>query len=256
VKAISLWQPWATLVACGAKRIETRSWPTPYRGPLAIHAAKRWTIDEQVLLSDPHFRAALAVALQEKVWQGPNLPLGSVVALATLRDCLPTTPANLARLGIAEDPWEAEFGNYAPGRFMWVLEDVLSVVPIPARGAQGLWDWERPDAIESTPLRIPHKSALKREACLRMLRAKRDGQEGLTLHLDTCPRRQGADRVECVCGVTVMSDFLRWLQAKNQEWQAEAEAAAETARASRPARPPTKARAGRPRTDAPTLPGF
>ncbi len=40
MKAITLHQPWATLVAVGAKRIETRSWATSYRGPLAIHAAR------------------------------------------------------------------------------------------------------------------------------------------------------------------------------------------------------------------------
>jgi hypothetical protein len=40
MKALTLTQPWATLVAIGAKTIETRSWPTSYRGPLAIHAAK------------------------------------------------------------------------------------------------------------------------------------------------------------------------------------------------------------------------
>ncbi len=39
MKAITLWQPWASLIAIGAKKIETRSWATKYRGPLAIHAA-------------------------------------------------------------------------------------------------------------------------------------------------------------------------------------------------------------------------
>ena len=38
IKLISLWEPWATLMAIGAKRIETRSWRTPYRGWLAIQA--------------------------------------------------------------------------------------------------------------------------------------------------------------------------------------------------------------------------
>ncbi len=42
MKALTLTQPWAHLVAVGAKRVETRSWPTPYRGPLAIHAAQGW----------------------------------------------------------------------------------------------------------------------------------------------------------------------------------------------------------------------
>lgn len=40
MKALSLWQPWATLIAIGAKQYETRGWSTPYRGPLIIHAAK------------------------------------------------------------------------------------------------------------------------------------------------------------------------------------------------------------------------
>ena len=42
MRALSLWQPWASGIALGAKRIETRSWSTPYRVPIAIHAAKKW----------------------------------------------------------------------------------------------------------------------------------------------------------------------------------------------------------------------
>jgi hypothetical protein len=36
MKALTLIQPWASLVAIGAKRVETRGWRTSYRGPLAI----------------------------------------------------------------------------------------------------------------------------------------------------------------------------------------------------------------------------
>ena len=39
MKAITIWQPWASMLACGAKQYETRSWATKYRGPIAIHAA-------------------------------------------------------------------------------------------------------------------------------------------------------------------------------------------------------------------------
>lgn len=46
MKALSLWQPWATLIANGAKQIETRSWSTSYRGPILIHAAKRKVLKE------------------------------------------------------------------------------------------------------------------------------------------------------------------------------------------------------------------
>ncbi len=41
MKAITIWQPWASLIACGAKKFETRSWATNYRGPIAIHVAKK-----------------------------------------------------------------------------------------------------------------------------------------------------------------------------------------------------------------------
>jgi hypothetical protein len=41
MKAITLWQPWATLLAVGCKHMETRSWPTKYRGEILIHASKK-----------------------------------------------------------------------------------------------------------------------------------------------------------------------------------------------------------------------
>ncbi|TWH47470.1 ASCH domain-containing protein [Sporomusa sp. KB1] len=44
MKAITILQPWASLLACGAKQIETRSWPAKYRGPIAIHTGKTWTM--------------------------------------------------------------------------------------------------------------------------------------------------------------------------------------------------------------------
>lgn len=50
MKAISLWQPWASLVAVGAKKIETRSWATKYRGSLAIHATKKWNLELSEML--------------------------------------------------------------------------------------------------------------------------------------------------------------------------------------------------------------
>lgn len=66
MKAISLWQPWATLIATGAKQIETRSWATSYRGPIAIHAAKRKVRKELIELAEwEEYRAALGVTTME-----------------------------------------------------------------------------------------------------------------------------------------------------------------------------------------------
>lgn len=42
MKVLTLHQPWASLIALGVKTIETRSWSTAYRGPLAIHAGSTW----------------------------------------------------------------------------------------------------------------------------------------------------------------------------------------------------------------------
>jgi len=39
--ALSIWQPWAWLIANGYKDIENRTWWTKFRGPFLIHASKR-----------------------------------------------------------------------------------------------------------------------------------------------------------------------------------------------------------------------
>lgn len=45
MKAISLWQPWASLWIAGVKVCETRHWATSHRGTLLVHAAKKLCID-------------------------------------------------------------------------------------------------------------------------------------------------------------------------------------------------------------------
>ena len=128
MRCISLWQPWASAVALGLKTIETRHWSTRYSGPLAIHAAKRWTADVR------EDAATLAAAYDARL---ATPPLGVIVAVARLVRC-EQTERILAR-GIS--PMEEDFGNYGPGRFGWILDDVRAfATPIPFRGAQGLFD--------------------------------------------------------------------------------------------------------------------
>lgn len=129
MKAITLWEPWATAIARGLKRIETRGWATRYRGPLAIHAAAR-----KVTLFDlpglaPHFAGADVTEA--------DLAFGCVVATATL--------ARVVRVEDIRDtlsPRELVFGNYNDGRYAWVLEDITRLAnPAPAQGRQGLWSY-------------------------------------------------------------------------------------------------------------------
>lgn len=125
MKAISLWQPWASAIALGHKRIETRHWFTNYRGPLAIHAAKRWT-REQIDFA----RSERALARLPE-----QLPLGAIVATCRLVDvqCSEELAPQVSAL-------ERLYGNFAPGRFGWILEDITPLaIPVPFTGKQGFF---------------------------------------------------------------------------------------------------------------------
>jgi activating signal cointegrator 1 len=140
MKALTVMQPWATLVALGAKRIETRSWSTSYRGPLAIHASSRISREAAVICREPPFREALAAGGYDEesgsVINPFGLPLGAVIAVATLVDV-----QRITREHAPAEP-ERSFGDYAPGRFAWLLDHVRRLPePVAAKGALGLWEW-------------------------------------------------------------------------------------------------------------------
>jgi hypothetical protein len=110
VKALTLHQPWASLIAEGVKRYETRAWTTRYRGPIAIHAG-----------------------LRTVPGVGHGLPHGCIVAIADLVDVLPSDQ-------VTADVVQRCVGDLAPGRYAWVLDDVRKLdLPIHCGGAQGLW---------------------------------------------------------------------------------------------------------------------
>ena len=131
MKALSIIQPWASLIALGAKKIETRSWRTEYREPVAIHASKRIPEDCWLLCFEEPFKTALA-----EFFMGNSIyiPTGSIVAIATIADCIPVEQIS------PELATEIAFGNYEPGRFAWLLTAVKRFQrPIQCKGAQGLW---------------------------------------------------------------------------------------------------------------------
>lgn len=169
MKAITIWQPWASLLACGAKKFETRSWSTSYRGPIAIHAGIAFNN------SFPEGFAEVAHASLKKSMPGftfmHELPRGAIIATAELVNCWyivhnPGTDIDVARhipIGaesMTQDkhapdfadyfiPSEREmiFGNWTPGRYAWEIANIkLLDTPIPAKGKQGLWNWEAAQA--------------------------------------------------------------------------------------------------------------
>jgi hypothetical protein len=142
MKTLSLHQPWASLVAAGEKKIETRSWDTKYRGPIAIHASKSMPEYARDFCYEPGVHTMLVRAgFGQTGFRGSDvggLPLGAVVATAQLVGVSPVEALDLSRLGK-----ERILGNFAAGRFAWFLEDIMSVrPPRPARGSLGLWDWD------------------------------------------------------------------------------------------------------------------
>lgn len=190
MKFLTIRQPWASLIAIGAKTIETRPFGTAYRGPLAIHAGKaRPPVIDFGEWSVPPVADLLCR------W-GPDLGtfpterhpmrLGAVVAVCDLVDVVPivempvyvhprhenrresdvpyySLPATYVcgRGGNeGDDPalWLIEngsryvnqrpfpiddqlpFGDFTPGRYAWLLDNVRPIDPIPMKGAQGLRD--------------------------------------------------------------------------------------------------------------------
>jgi len=130
MKAITLWQPWATLIAIGVKPFETRSWATSYRGPLAIHAGKT---REGLRLCEGETEIERALAKAGYTLQ--SVPMGVVVCTARLAEVLTTEEIYKRDL---IDP----FGDYSADRFGWRLVDIEPLnPPLPATGKQGLWEW-------------------------------------------------------------------------------------------------------------------
>ena len=148
MKALTILQPWASLIQIGAKRIETRSWTSTYRGPLAIHAGKGATTDVIRLTFTEPFKSVLRAAGYQFF---SVLPRGALIATCQLVSVIPT--ATLTERGVYEwtDPdgrdyhyelteQERAFGDYRPGRYAWLLADVQALpTPVPVRGSLGLW---------------------------------------------------------------------------------------------------------------------
>ncbi len=126
MKALTLTQPWASAVAKGIKAVETRSWSTPYRGWMAIHAAKGWKIEDREF--------ALEEAFRFLEMYPEDYPRGAVVAVAKVTRIEPAGQAKVSDI-------ERLFGVFETGRFAWFLDEVYEFAkPVPAVGKQGLWD--------------------------------------------------------------------------------------------------------------------
>lgn len=146
MKAITLWQPWASLIALGLKTIETRGhdhfkWLKGQR--IAIHAGKQfdrqaireiasaewWTPELDERLSWDYDGTRHSRLDSDNVW-----PSGLVLCTAQVVEARWLTPADN----------RAAFCRCDPTRFGLVLVQVKRLIPpVPAKGAQGVWEWRR-----------------------------------------------------------------------------------------------------------------
>lgn len=155
MKAITLWQPWASLVRAGLKSIETRSWDTKHRGLLAIHAGKK------------HVAGILAELMEQarmgrdwRDWYAALLkpPLGAVVAVGFLVRTWRTEAIE----GPIVDHRNHAFGDFSSGRFAWELINLHGLKdPVQVKGRQGIW--QVPVEVEARILRQIQPGILLKE---------------------------------------------------------------------------------------------
>jgi hypothetical protein len=160
LRACSLQQPYASLVGFGEKRVETRSRDLGARPGevLAIHASIANFPDAPTFAWETLDSAAdLAAEFPED--GAPELvfspPKGAIVALARVSAVARTLPGTVDRplvskLRGGDEVWleatmtalvkEARLGDWSPGRVLVFFSEIERlVVPVPARGALGLW---------------------------------------------------------------------------------------------------------------------
>jgi hypothetical protein len=132
MKALSILQPWASLVVHGFKSIETRSWPTRHRGPLAIHAAGWFRKSQRECYRQQPYRDCLAAAGIRRMG---DFPFGSIIGFVDVIDCV------LASELFEEiDDRERHFGDFGAGMYAWLFADSRPLTaPIPCLGKRSLF---------------------------------------------------------------------------------------------------------------------
>ncbi len=133
VKALSIQQPWAYCITTGTKRVENRTWFASYRGPLLIHAGKKYQtgMEYDIYRDSPEVDP---VGMKRS-------PRGAIVGVCRLVAC------------VRETEVAADQRIWAGGPWCFVLADVREIEPIPYKGALGFFDI--PDAVLNQEREVP-----------------------------------------------------------------------------------------------------
>lgn len=139
MKALTIWQPYATLLITDVKRFETRKWQTKYRGPVAIHAAKKPIKAVAKLLPEDTQRAINDICKRNK-HKNLHFDLGSIIGTADLIDC------HLVDISFLNTLSEEEkiMGDFTLGHYAWEFKGKSTALQVPEIiGGQGLWNWQK-----------------------------------------------------------------------------------------------------------------
>lgn len=154
MKAVTVWQPWASLVAIGAKPYEFRGHnkvpATAIGSRIAIHAGLKVLpgaeMDDLIRRLHHHDHTTgldrdLAIALLKRFREEPDLiPRGCIVATAILGKPVKSYDLPEYATAFVNDSDRDDHANYA-----WPLTEVIQLQPpIEAKGAQGFWNWNAP----------------------------------------------------------------------------------------------------------------
>ena len=126
MKALTIRQPWATLIMQGVKRYEFRSWKTNFRGEVLIHAGKG--IDKE------------AVERLKKYLPEGELPLGKILGKVNITDCVPMSEefANM----LSKENNDIYTTHSFSRNYGFKLEDVeVFDTPIDAKGQLVFWNY-------------------------------------------------------------------------------------------------------------------
>lgn len=131
MKVLSLMEPWGSLIKEKIKYIETRSWKTNYRGELYIHTSLK-----KIPKKDERIQN-LVNLLQDK-----DIKYGYIIAKCNLVDCVYMDEDFVNKIK-NENPIEFMCGEYAVGRYAWILKDIEMIKPIEAKAHLGLWEYPK-----------------------------------------------------------------------------------------------------------------
>ena len=140
MKAITVKQPWASLIALGIKPIENRTWKLPekYKGQtVLIHASASW--DQYADFTDQHLRE-----MQEKGFKFEKCVTGVIIGSVKFTDCVINHPSIWAEKSntvyqLAPDETDED---YPKPIYNWVLANpIIFPEPIRAKGKLSFWDY-------------------------------------------------------------------------------------------------------------------